>query len=279
MLCALGAAWAGCGGSTGREGLPPLAAPPDAAPPDATRPDAVAPDAAAPDAAAMRDADAGVDATQSDVDQGWFDVIIPYADRDLPDVHAPVDSGAVAVDTGAPDAGAPDSTACIPFNNNLPLPDGAVPVGCSATEQKFVDKSVACYTCLINGLCLDDLTFLDMGNECGDLTGNAKSGDRAGFSNTSNCLRAIDCILATSCAMSDPAACYCGTLQGSACQTSTSPGNGACAQTQVEGVDHFLMDPAAVVSPILADKTTASGKADAIFACSVANGCAPVCNQ
>jgi hypothetical protein len=118
-----------------------------------------------------------------------------------------------------------------------------------------------------------------MGHECEDLTGNATGGAQAGTSNESLCLSAIDCVLGTSCAETDVAACYCGTFAGSACATATVPGNGACAQAEVDGSNHLITDPASVVSPTLANKGLAAGMADAIFACSFNNNCGSLCNQ
>jgi hypothetical protein len=89
-------AFAACGGTTGREGLTPPGGP------DATADDG------------------GVD-----IETGAFDAPIEYADRALPDVHAPSDAGAEA---------GPSLPDCPPF---LPI-DGmghAVPVGAPNVDQ------------------------------------------------------------------------------------------------------------------------------------------------
>lgn len=142
-----------------------------------------------------------------------------------------------------------------------------------------MDKSIDCYACLVNFSCLDDQAFGDSNNECEDLSGNATAGGATGTSNDALCLSTIDCALQTSCAATDVAACYCGSFAGSACATATVPGNGACAMIEANGADHTVNDSASVVSPLLANKTLPSGRADAIFACSFNNNCGQLCNQ
>jgi hypothetical protein len=127
--------------------------------------------------------------------------------------------------------------------------------------------------------CLDDLEFGDMNHECEDLTGDATGGASAGTSNIQLCLDTIDCIVQTKCASNDVADCYCGSLMGSACATSNSPGDGLCAQAEVNGSDHLITEPASAVSPTLGSIATPSGKADAIFACAALNSCATLCSQ
>ena len=142
-----------------------------------------------------------------------------------------------------------------------------------------MNKSPDCYNCLIQNTCLDDVAFGDTNNEFEDVAGNATGGARAGQSNFSICESTIDCILATACAATDIATCYCGTFAGSACATQSLPGNGPCAQDEADGVNQLATAAASAVSPLLGNRNSASGKADAIFACSVLNGCSTLCNQ
>ena len=151
--------------------------------------------------------------------------------------------------------------------------------GCSATEQIFVNKSVACYACLVNFACLDDALYGDTNNECEDVPGAATGGDQVGVSNATLCLEKINCVMTTSCASTDVASCYCGSFEGTACATQSQPADGRCAALEAEGVNHFPSDPASVVSPLLGNRNSAAGKGDAIFSCSVINGCSPLCNQ
>ncbi len=251
---------------------------------------------------ALESAEAGADAreeaAQADLDEGTFEVVILYADRELPDVQwrpARPDAGADDADGVDANASPPDagnvisldsgieaaSSPCAAFNTSVGRDGGptGTPVGCSATEQRFVDKSIDCYTCLVNNSCLDDAKFGDTDNECEDLVGAAHSGDRASQPLADICLSEIDCVLATHCAATDTAGCYCGTLAGGACATSKTPANGACAQTEVDGLDEFITTPASVIAPLQGNRNLASGRADGIFACAVQSGCSDLCNK
>jgi hypothetical protein len=256
-------------------GTPEVAAPDtgaaDTGTPDAGTPDAASADAGTPDTGAP---DTGMPDSGTP-DAGTPDSATPDAgtpDAGTPDAGTP-DAG--TPDAGTRDAGAPDSgpSPCAIYNN----PPGETTKGCTATEQRFVNKSVDCYTCLVAGLCLDDL--VDTNNECEDLTGTASGGAKKGTSNTDLCLATIDCILSTKCASSDVASCYCGTLAGSACQTATIPGNGPCAQAHCDGANHLITDPASVVSAALGNIMLPAGMADKIFSCGASNNCAPLCSQ
>lgn len=141
--------------------------------------------------------------------------------------------------------------------------------------------------CLVNAGCLDDVVFTgDSNHECGDLTGNATGGARAGTANSQLCLDKIDCVFMTQCATSDVATCYCGSLVGSACATATTPGNGLCAQQECDGSNHLITEPASAVSPSLGNSALAAGRADAMFSCALGNTdattgatCASICGQ
>src|SRR5262249_49036710 len=82
-------AWTSCGGTTGRDNLAPLRR---IESPSSDPVDAAAPETDGVLVASGGDAGAA-DPPLPDVDEGLFDVIISYADRPLPEVHAPVDSG------------------------------------------------------------------------------------------------------------------------------------------------------------------------------------------
>jgi hypothetical protein len=151
---------------------------------------------------------------------------------------------------------------------------------CTATEQRFVNKSVACYNCLVNASCLNDVSFGDKSHECEDLTGQATGGAQRGTASSALCLATIDCILATKCASLDVAFCYCGSLgAGTGCMMSAAPGNGACARAEAAGSNHELTEPASVVSQSLGSIQLPAGKADAIFACAKLNNCEAACSR
>jgi hypothetical protein len=231
--------------------------PPEAGPPEASAPEASAPEASAPEAGM----DAGI-----------------TVEAGVPEAAAPDTGGG----SGPPDSGGGGGPSpCAMFNN----PSGVTTVGCSATEQLFVNVSLDCYTCLIDNSCLDDQEFGDMGHECEDLTGNATGGASAGTSNVQLCLDTIRCVLQSKCASTDVSTCYCGSLMGSACATSTNPGDGLCASQEASGADHLVTDPASVVSPTLSMKVLPAGMADEIFSCAANNTslttgatCASICS-
>ena len=190
------------------------------------------------------------------------------------------DAGTVTPDAGTvtPDAGTvtPDAStvsACAEFNNGA---------GCTATEQRFVDKSAACYQCMINGGCLDDAKFGDTNHECGDVAGNAAKGAKAGTPRASLCLDTLDCILtpATKCASDDVNICYCGSLgAGNGCATATSGANGACLQKEVDGLEHPASDAPSAVLPDYTTLSLGAGVANQLFVCAKSNGCDTVCSQ
>jgi hypothetical protein len=165
------------------------------------------------------------------------------------------------------------SAACTAFNNGA---------GCTATEQRFLNKSPDCYSCLVNTGCLDDAAFGDTGHECGDVTGTAAGGAQAGTARSDLCLATIDCILSTSCASTDVAICYCGSLgAGDACTTSTNPSaaNGPCASIELAALEHSSTDaPSAVVTDFF-NLILGGGRANQIFACAHSGNACPMCLQ
>jgi hypothetical protein len=144
-----------------------------------------------------------------------------------------------------------------------------------------MNKSVECYTCLVNVGCLNDVTFNDTGHECGDVSGTASAGAQAGAARSDLCLATIDCILASSCASNDATPCYCGSLgAGNACTTSTNraAANGACVSTELAALEHASTAPPSTVMPDYFNQNLGGGKANEIFACAGVNGC-PMCLQ
>jgi hypothetical protein len=150
---------------------------------------------------------------------------------------------------------------------------------CSPTEASLVAKDVAtgkataagpdpagsCYTCLLNGGCLDDTTFGDTGHECGDLPAALQA----------NCASTLSCILSTKCAAASVSICYCGTAGvATACQGNPAPGpiNGACDMQISTGLGFPLTDGTDNTKH-LTDTTLAAGMADQIFQCALSNAC------
>lgn len=180
-------------------------------------------------------------------------------------------AAALAPATLLPTPSGPVSMECARFNGGSP---------CTQTEQRFVNKSVDCYNCLVNASCLDDAQFGDKSHECEDLSGEAPGGSRKGSSNEALCLSTVDCILKTKCAASDVALCYCGSLgPGTACATGSASGDGPCAEAEAAGAYHTANEPAGAISPTLASIRLPAGKADSIFACAKLNNCDALCSR
>jgi hypothetical protein len=150
---------------------------------------------------------------------------------------------------------------------------------CSPTEASLVAKDVAtgkataagpdpagsCYSCLLNGGCLDDTTFGDTGHECGDLPAALQG----------NCSATITCILTQKCAAAAVSSCYCGSAGvATACQGNPAPGpiDGKCAGTIATGLG-FPVTDGTDNTKHLTDTTLAAGMADQIFQCALSNGC------
>ncbi len=123
-----------------------------------------------------------------------------------------------------------------------------------------------CYSCLLNGGCLDDTLFGDHGFECEDPLTTGTSAE---------CQSVIACVLDSSCASSAVSGCYCGTASVSgACQGNPAPGpiNGACATPIATGLG-FAVSDGTDNTKNLTDTTRAAGRADQIFQCAQSNGC------
>jgi hypothetical protein len=217
----------------------------------------------------------------------------------------PLDTGAretAAVDTGRPEAGTLDADggameASLPDTGTSdtstqnssdagdggPNPDCAANNGgadCTPTEALFEAHAPSCYKCLVNAGCLNDTISSDMGHECADVVGNAARGSRTGTARSTLCLDTLRCILQTGCASSDVAICYCGSLgAGGGCTMSMDPtaANGACAQTELDGMEHLSADPPSLVAPDFFNLNLGAGKANQIFSCASSNGGCPTC--
>jgi hypothetical protein len=158
---------------------------------------------------------------------------------------------------------------------------------CTRTEDMIVRHDIAtghatvsgdatdgCYSCLVNGGCLDDFTFGDVGHECDDLPGPfLDAGAQAG---PSFCLNTLSCLLAPpSCATQAVSACYCGTAGvATTCQGNPAPGpiNGACSQPIAAGLGFPLSDGTDITKH-MTDTTLPSGMADQIMQCALSNAC------
>jgi hypothetical protein len=204
------------------------------------------------------------------------------AEGSAPDAAPPTcDGGPLSPCTSA------GQTCCVPCSGN----DSGL---CTQTEAAFVAHDIAagratlagetpdaCYTCLVAGGCIDDTTFGDRGNECDDFgTVVFDAGGGAGRSDTSLCLGALSCILASSCASTAPSRCYCGSAGVStACQGNPAPGpiDGPCAAAIADGLG-FPPSDGTDITKNLTDKSKPSGLADQIFQCALSNSCASCLN-
>jgi hypothetical protein len=180
-------------------------------------------------------------------------------------------------------------TCCVPCSGS---PNGI----CTQTEALFVVRDIqngratlagesagACYTCLLAGGCLDDPSLGDTNEECGDLMGTFPVGPAAGTAQQPLCLNTLSCILASRCASptSGVSSCYCGNLPlPGACSTTSpddiasNPFDGApCTVQEADGLGSFGIDNHVILGR-LDDTTLPSGRANGIFACAAANGCA-----
>jgi len=285
------AAWIGalgCGGTTGREGLPPL-----------TEPSSSAPEATAPDGG---EAEASLDATSQD--DTAFDVTITYADRFLPDVSPPPEAGP---DEGTADAGlqpctSARQTGCVECQGNVTDAGDAAPPGpCTPTEALLVaydiaegtatapgpDPDASCYACLVASGYIDDNIFMDSQQECGDLPSESFTAGNGNIeSYQAACLDTLRCILTTHCSvpvpdaglMADVSNCYCGPGGGTAmqCKQKGPATNGACKTAETNG---FPYDPSDSMDIVNQFNTTSypSGIANTIFV--QALGVCPQCFQ
>jgi hypothetical protein len=268
--------------STVGTGVPEAGAPdmgtPETEVPETEAPEAGVPDAGAPDTGLI---DAGSLDTGGE-DAGPTDAAPDAAaDTGAADTGA-TDSGAPdtsAADTGAHDAGSPETG-----GDSGPNPDCAANNGgadCTPTEALFESHAASCYLCLVNASCLNDVIIGDTGHECTDVVGNAAKGGRVGTPRSTLCMETLQCILQHSCASSDVAICYCGSLgAGNGCVQSSDPAaaNGACKQIELDGLEHVATDPPSSVVPDFFNQALGAGKANQIFACGHNVPC-PTCVQ
>jgi hypothetical protein len=147
---------------------------------------------------------------------------------------------------------------------------------CTPTERMLVKKSVACYQCLIENGCLDDVRLGDTGHECGDVVGTAKKGAKLGVPRSALCLTALECTLSSNCAAEDVALCYCGSLGPAiACSTGNSGADGFCVPQEVDGLEHVSTDPPHVIMTNYFNLNLGAGMANQIFACARSGHCDP----
>jgi hypothetical protein len=221
-----------------------------------------------------------------------FDPAVGAVDAGAADTGA-ADTGvaadtSVAADTGVADTSVVDAVValapCTTANPAACVPCSGNTTGlCTATEAALVqhditagnatlaggDGASGCYSCMLNAGCLDDNTYSDTGNECGDLTGAAGS-----TADPTLCLSTLACVLSTSCAETDSVSiCYCGaSYAGSACAAAGAAVNGACVSQEVAGIGFPIADNTDILKNF-DDKTRATGVANEIFQCAVSNAC------
>ncbi len=133
------------------------------------------------------------------------------------------------------------------------------------------DPAAGCYTCVFNAGGLDDVTFHDVGHECGDLPS----------ANQASCTATLSCILANSCAWggsvsgSAVSSCYCGTapISGTCANVGTSnAANGACDNQEAAGLGLAENDGLDILKNFTST-TLASGVANNIFQSAISNNC------
>lgn len=254
---------AGCGGTNGHEDLPS---------PAGSNPDA---------GDASNDATFAGSADASGLSEP-FDVVVPTADRELPDVvgldgppSSQVYDAAGAADGASccPDTTSPCTAACcgpngvrcwsseggvctpteaffvnidIDAGNFVVVADGGADGGPALEPTPYASSGVgsttgSCYGCLVNADCIDDLQYGDVDKECGDLItfDTATLGGPVypvdGTDPTTLCLGVMSCMFASGCATGNPTTpCLCGSESGPSCRS--NPGNGPCAQLEVDGL-------------------------------------------
>ncbi len=249
-----------------------------------------APEAAGDDAGADSSADTGA-ADTGTADTGAADTgakdsgAIDSGARDAEGADATIDSSAPEAGGDATEAGGALVPCTTAGQTNCVKCDGWSNGVCTATEavlvQHDIDKHFVtgpgvesytpgspspCYECLLTGGCLDDSTFGDMGNECGDSLTVGTAGD---------CITTLTCLVHSGCAVSAVSTCYCGTAGvATACQGNPAPGpiNGACASEIAAGIG-FPETDGTDITKNLTDKTRASGIGDQVMQCANSNGC------
>jgi hypothetical protein len=162
-------------------------------------------------------------------------------------------------DAGSDASDASGPSPCAQFNGGQ---------GCTPTEQLLVqhDPSNGCYSCLVNGGCLDDSLFGDTGHECGDFGTPTQQQE---------CIDTVSCILASGCAQTGVAVCYCGTSPvAGTCQGNPAAGpiNGACASQIATGLG-FPETDGTDITKNLTNSLQPAGAAVQLFQCAAANAC------
>jgi hypothetical protein len=186
------------------------------------------------------------------------------------------DTGADASDGSTPlapctTAGQTNCVQCNGWTTGLCTPTEAILV------QHDIDKGFAttagpdpagsCYNCLLMSACIDDSTFGDSQLECED--------SKITVGTAAECRATLACAIASGCAASAVAPCYCGTASvATACQGNPAPGpiNGACA-TQIATGLGFPVTDGTDNTKDLETNTRASGMAGVILQCVLSNNC------
>jgi hypothetical protein len=300
----------GCGGTTGREGLPTSGSDGSDGGIDAT-------------VSASLDANAN---SQGDANPDFFDVALLYADRVLPDVTAPPDANVEAaaitrctqagqtnctlvpctadlytyVDAGPDADGGPDFDAAPPYCVSC---SGNTTGMCSATEAIFVAIDIAqgavtdagpdpilpptasCYGCLVMAGILDSTTQASpqtVGNECDDLgTVPFMAGNGSMGLSDALCLDTLQCITGTSgdgCALSafSPTYCMCGAAEEPrlTCQQASGGMNGPCLTPELNGLQYPASDNNDLITSFVTT-TFPSGVANQLVYSAAVDGCFP----
>jgi hypothetical protein len=242
-----------CGGTTGREGLPM----PQPVPTGST------------DASVDGMGDAG-DATISNAnDSGWFDVVIEYADRALPEVSAPPEAGG--------DAGSrwpwPDCPPWVAELNGKPVPveqvsydyevpaeyDDAgdvllndagkvvlMPEGSACTSYGWMG-SPAADKCTANNVYSTPYILFPPCNWCME-AGVAGAGPGAGLPLYDLCLSLYQCMMHTGCGAKTAGYCLCG---GNGMQvTGNCDGGGPCALEELAALQ-LSSDPVSIQTALM----------------------------
>jgi hypothetical protein len=241
--------------------------------------------------------DSGMDSTVGPMDSGADTSAPQDTGVDAPEeTGSPVDSGADAptdspadtgVDTGV-DSGSPLVPCTTAGQMNCVQCDGWVSTLCTPTEAAIVQRDIekghvtaagpephdpnntygneACYECLFHGGCVDDDVIGDTDHECEDMLTVGTAGE---------CKTTLACLLSTACADKGVSTCYCGTAGvTTTCQGNPAPGpiNGVCADQIAAGLGLDVKNGTAITKA-LNDYTKASGMADQILTCGLANMC------
>ena len=231
---ALGLAF-GCGGTTGREGLPSTA---DSA-------------ASAFDGTTTIDA---VDASDS-IDEGLFDVVIAYADRVLPDVQPPADAGTIdwpicpqdlGIDSNGHVTDIEHGAYNVPAQYDdagiaVPAPDGSVCASHVWLGRKDWDDCVRLNTTVAPSL-----------PPCNGVVdaGVARRGPKTGEPLFDLCKELSACIVRTGCGLSDVDECLCGAGNGSYPECKKHGLIGPCAMEELAALQIDPADPSAIDTAI-----------------------------